>query len=72
MRYDLGEGMLEIGVVLASLYFIARKKLFPVVSLTIRNSGDRAGHHRHVDVALRHWATIEPPIIGTSDRRSRP
>ncbi|HEY2844825.1 MAG TPA: DUF4337 domain-containing protein [Bryobacteraceae bacterium] len=33
LRYDLGEGMLEIGVVLASLYFIARKKLFPVVSL---------------------------------------
>jgi hypothetical protein len=34
LRYDLGEGMLEIGVVLASLYFIARKKLFPVISLT--------------------------------------
>ena len=33
LRYDLGEGMLEIGVVLASLYFIARKKLFPVVSI---------------------------------------
>jgi hypothetical protein len=34
LRYDIGEGMLEIGVVLASLYFIARKKLFPVISLT--------------------------------------
>jgi hypothetical protein len=33
LRYDLGEGMLEIGVVMASLYFIARKKLFPMVSL---------------------------------------
>jgi hypothetical protein len=33
LRYDLGEGMLEIGVVMASLYFIARKRLFPVVSL---------------------------------------
>jgi hypothetical protein len=33
LRYDLGEGMLEIGVVMASLYFIARKKLFPVISL---------------------------------------
>jgi len=33
LRYDVGEGMLEIGVVLASLYFIARKKLFPVISL---------------------------------------
>jgi len=34
LRYDLGEGMLEIGVVMASLYFIARKRLFPVVSLS--------------------------------------
>lgn len=34
LRYDLGEGMLEIGVVLASLYFISRKKLFPVISVT--------------------------------------
>jgi len=34
LRFDIGEGLLEIGVVLASLYFIARKKLFPVVSLT--------------------------------------
>ena len=33
LRYDLGEGMLEIGVVLASLYFISRKKLFPVISV---------------------------------------
>ena len=33
LRYDVGEGMLEIGVVLASLYFIARKTLFPVISL---------------------------------------
>lgn len=33
LRYDLGEGMLEIGVVLSSLYFIARKKLFPVIAL---------------------------------------
>ena len=34
LRYDIGEGMLEIGVVLASLYFIARKRLFPLVSVT--------------------------------------
>jgi hypothetical protein len=33
LRYDIGEGMLEIGVVLSSLYFIARRKLFPVVAL---------------------------------------
>ena len=39
LRYDLGEGMLEIGVVLASLYFIARKKLFPVVSFLFGTLG---------------------------------
>jgi len=33
LRYDIGEGMLEIGVVLSSLYFIARRKLFPLVAL---------------------------------------
>ncbi len=39
LRYDIGEGMLEIGVVLASLYFIARRKIFPVVSLTFGTLG---------------------------------
>ena len=31
LRYDFGEGLLEIGLVLTSLYFIARSKLFPVL-----------------------------------------
>jgi hypothetical protein len=31
LRYDIGEGLLEIALVLSSLYFIAHKKLFPVV-----------------------------------------
>jgi hypothetical protein len=31
LRYDIGEGLLEIGLVLSSLYFIARKDMFPVV-----------------------------------------
>jgi hypothetical protein len=31
LRFDIGEGMLEIGVVLSSLYFIAKRKIFPVV-----------------------------------------
>ena len=31
LRYDFGEGLLEIGLVLSSLYFISRKKLFPVI-----------------------------------------
>ena len=29
LRYDFGEGLLEIGLVLTSLYFISRKKMFP-------------------------------------------
>ena len=29
--YDIGEGLLEIGLVLSSLYFISRKQLFPVL-----------------------------------------
>jgi len=33
LRYDLGEGMLEIGLVLSSLYFISRKKMFPVLGV---------------------------------------
>jgi hypothetical protein len=33
LRYDIGEGMLEIGVVLSSLYFISHRKIFPVVAL---------------------------------------
>jgi len=31
LRYDVGEGLLEIGLVLSSLYFIARKNMFPVM-----------------------------------------
>src|SRR5215472_3925891 len=31
LRFDIGEGLLEIGLVLASLYFISRKKMFPVL-----------------------------------------
>lgn len=31
LRYDFGEGLLEIGLVLTSLYFISKAKLFPVV-----------------------------------------
>jgi hypothetical protein len=31
LRFDFGEGLLEIGLVLTSLYFISRKKMFPVM-----------------------------------------
>jgi hypothetical protein len=33
LRYDFGEGLLEIGLVLTSLYFISRSKLFPAIGL---------------------------------------
>ena len=33
LRYDIGEGLLEIGLVLSSLYFISRKTMFPIVGL---------------------------------------
>lgn len=33
LRYDFGEGLLEIGLVLSSLYFISRKKMFPVMGI---------------------------------------
>jgi hypothetical protein len=33
LRYDFGEGLLEIGLVLTSLYFISRSKLFPTIGL---------------------------------------
>jgi hypothetical protein len=31
LRYDIGEGLLEIGLVLSSLYFISKRKMFPVM-----------------------------------------
>jgi hypothetical protein len=31
LRYDIGEGLLEIGLVLSSLYFIARRNMFPLM-----------------------------------------
>jgi hypothetical protein len=33
LRYDFGEGLLEIGLVLTSLYFISKSKLFPLVGI---------------------------------------
>jgi hypothetical protein len=33
LRLDLGEGLLELGLVLTSLYFLARKKLFPAIGI---------------------------------------
>lgn len=33
LRFDFGEGLLEIGLVLTSLYFISKSKLFPAMGL---------------------------------------
>jgi hypothetical protein len=33
LRYDVGEGLLEIGLVLSSLYFISKKMMFPVLGV---------------------------------------
>ena len=33
LRYDVGEGLLEIGLVLSSLYFISHKNMFPVIGV---------------------------------------
>ena len=31
LRFDLGEGFIELGLVLSSLYFLGRQRLFPLV-----------------------------------------
>lgn len=33
LNYDFGEGLLEIGLILTSLYFISKSKMFPTVGL---------------------------------------
>lgn len=33
LRFDLGEGFLELGLVMSSLYFLSKKKLFPAVGV---------------------------------------
>ena len=32
LRFDIGEGMLELGLVLCSLYFISKRNIFPVIA----------------------------------------
>src|SRR5579871_4653958 len=39
LRYDFGEGLLEIGLILTSLYFISKNKMFPAVGLIAALSG---------------------------------
>lgn len=42
LRYDIGEGLLEIALVLSSLYFISRKRMFPVMGLVAGLAGAAA------------------------------
>ena len=39
LRFDLGEGLLEIGLVMSSLYFIARKAMFPIIGVVAGIAG---------------------------------
>jgi hypothetical protein len=39
LRYDFGEGLLEIGLVLTSMYFISRSKMFPAIGAVAALAG---------------------------------
>jgi hypothetical protein len=39
LRYDVGEGLLELGLVLCSLFFISKRKIFPFVGITAASIG---------------------------------
>ena len=39
LRFDIGEGLLELGLVLCSLYFLARKAFFPVFGVLASLAG---------------------------------
>lgn len=43
LRFDLGEGLLELGLVLTSLYFMAKKKWFPFLGISAATIGAIVG-----------------------------
>jgi hypothetical protein len=43
LRFDIGEGLLELGLVLCSLYFLARKAFFPVFGVLSSIAGTAMG-----------------------------
>jgi hypothetical protein len=43
LRFDLGEGFLELGLVLCSLYFLARNNFFPIFGVTAAVFGAAMG-----------------------------
>jgi hypothetical protein len=43
LRFDIGEGFLELGLVLCSLYFLARKGFFPIFGVLAGAAGTGMG-----------------------------
>jgi hypothetical protein len=43
LRFDLGEGLLELGLVLSSLYFFSKRRLFPYIGITAATIGAVVG-----------------------------
>ena len=43
LRFDIGEGLLELGLVLCSLFFLARKHFFPVLGVVASLAGVAMG-----------------------------
>ncbi len=43
LLFDIGEGLLELGLVLCSLYFMARKDFFPVLGVIASAAGTILG-----------------------------
>ncbi|MEP6547983.1 MAG: DUF4337 family protein [Gammaproteobacteria bacterium] len=43
LRFDVGEGLLELGLVLCSLYFLARKTFFPFLGVASAIAGTAIG-----------------------------
>ncbi|HLN48241.1 MAG TPA: DUF4337 family protein [Steroidobacteraceae bacterium] len=43
LRFDIGEGLLELGLVLSSLYFLARKNFFPIFGVLFATAGVAMG-----------------------------
>jgi len=43
VRLDVGEGFLELGLVMSSLYFLSKRKFFPVIGFTAAAIGTVLG-----------------------------
>jgi Domain of unknown function (DUF4337) len=43
LRFDIGEGLLELGLVLCSLFFLARKSFFPILGVLSSIAGTAMG-----------------------------